>query len=373
MFNTALPTDQIYPSLPHGLEKNESQTFKCTKDWTNYLNKTISITVQTMQGYEDNVTTFAQPLTVEITNVIFSEPDTTHFNVTVRNKLESSTSVNINKIAVTLENGTVREMNGTQIIPELPCKLDQNSTITFKCPWNWTHYRGKDVLVSIFTAQNYTIRYAKATPPPIEVISAIFNPADTNSFNVTVHNSAFYYSSVNITKISLTFENGTVKEINGTTVAPQLPYVLAQDSSATFRALWNWANYQGKNVTITVGTAENYTAQLVKVTPKRVFLTIASISFDSVDTSVFNVMVRNSALSLESASITRVTVTFENGTVREVSNVVPSLPYLLSPNSTTTFTCQWDWTSYRGKNITITIYTEKGYATSSLYTTPPLQ
>jgi len=269
---------------------------------------------------------------------------------------------------------TLREIDGTLITPDaLPYKLEQNSTKTFTCPWNWTHYRGKDVLVSIFTAQNYTIRYAKATPPPIEVISAIFNPADTNSFNVTVHNSAFYYSSVNITNITLTFENGTVKEINGTTVAPQLPYVLAQDSSATFRALWNWANYQGKNVTITVGTAENYTAQLVKVTPKRVFLTIASISFDSVDTSVFNVMVRNSALSLESASITRVTVTFENGTVREVSNVVPSLPYLLSPNSTTTFTCQWDWTSYRGKNITITIYTEKGYATSSLYTTPPLQ
>ena len=246
---------------------------------------------------------------------------------------------------MTLENGTVKEINGTEITPGLPYKLDRNSTIIFKCPWDWTRYRGKNTAVSIFTVQNYTVQYIKATPSPIEITNAIFDAANTNSFNVTVRNSALYYTSVNITNIALTFENGTVKNIDGTTVSPQLPYNLTQGSSVTLRGLWNWTGYQGKNVTITVGTAENYIAQLVKVTQKRVILTITSISFDSISTGTFNVIVRNSALSLESANITKVTVTFENGTVIEVPSVAPSLPYLLNSGLTATFTCQWDWSN----------------------------
>lgn len=364
-----LSPNQTTPNLPQRLEKNQTQDFKINWDWTNYLNKSITITVRTVQGYTADYTVYIQPLIVEITNVTFSEPDTTHFNVTARNRKESSNFVNITKVAVTLENGTVKEINGTEITPGLPYKLDPNSTITFKCPWDWTRYRGKNTIVSIFTVQNYTVRYSKATPSPIEITNAIFDAANTNSFNVTVRNSALYYTSVNITNIALTFENRTVKEINGTTVSPQLPFPLNQGLNKTFSCPWNWTGYQGRNVKITVRTAENGVAQFFKGTP----ITIANIAFDSINTSVFEVTVRNSALSLEDANITRVTVTFENGTVRQVSNMTPSLPYLLSPDSTVTFTCQWDWSNYRGKNITITVYAAKGYVASSLYTTPPLQ
>jgi len=369
-----LPLTQISPTLPYKLDENQTETFTCTWDWTNYQNKSIIITVYTVQGYAAYYTQTTQLLDVKITDVVFSEPDTAHFNVTVRNSEESSTFVDIKNMTVTLENGTITEINGTLITPDtLPYKLNPNSTMTFKCPWDWTRYRGKIVTVSVFTIQNYTVRFTKATPSPIEITDAIFDAADTNSFNVTVYNSALYYTYVNITNITLTFENGTVEEINGTTVSPQLPRTLNQNSSETFKCLWNWTDYQGKNVTITVRTEEGYVAQLVKVTSKRVILTITSISFDSINTSIFNVTVRNSVLSVENANITKVTVTFENGTVKEMSSVAPSLPYLLSPNSVVTFTCQWDWTNYRGRNVTITIYAEKGYATFSLYTTPPLQ
>jgi len=369
-----LPQLQVSPTLPYKLGKNQTGIFKCNWDWTNYQNKTINIAVHTAQGYTAYYNTTTRPLVVEITNVTFTEPDITHFNVTVRNKKESSTSVNMSKITVTLEDETVREINGTLITPDkLPYKLNPNSTKTFTCPWNWTNYRGKDATISIFTVQNYTIRYSKATPPPIEITNAIFDAADTNNFNVTVRNSALYYSYVRITNITLTFDDGTDKEINGTTISPQLPYTLNQSLSQSFRCPWNWTGYQGRNVTITVKTVENYVAQFFKVTPKRVILTIAAISFDPINTGIFNVTVRNSALSLEDANITKVTVTLENGTVKEMSNVAPSLPYLISPNSTATFTCQFDWNNYRGKNITITVYAAKGYVAFSLYTTPPIQ
>jgi hypothetical protein len=372
----ALQLTQVSPSLPYKLDTSQNVTFICAWDWTNYQNKSITMAVHTEQGYVAYYNMTTPPLGVEVTNTVFSEPETTHFDVTVRNRNESSAFVDINKITVTLENGTVNEINGTLVDPPLPYKLNQNSTITFKCPWDWARYRGKSVTVSIFTVQNYTVHYIKATPSPIEITDAIFDPANTTIFSLIAHNSALYYTYVNITNVTVTFEDGTETQINGTLITPDpLPYLLDQNSTKTFTCPWNWTNYQGRNITITVTTAENGVAQFVKATPKRVILTITAISFDSVNPSIFSVTVRNSALSLEDANITRITVTLENGTVKEISSVMPSLPYLLSPNSTAIFTCQWDWTNYRGKNITITVDAgaEKGYTASSLYTVPPLQ
>lgn len=215
--------------------------------------------------------------------------------------------------------------------------------------------------------------YTKTTPSPIEITNVLFDTTDTNNFNITVHNSALYYDLVRLDNIILTFENGTTRTFSGTTISPTLPQNITQGESKTFRCSWNWADYQGKNVTITAHTIENYVATTVKLTPKRVIMTIASISFDAVNTGAFEVKVRNSAFSVEDANITRITVTLENGTVKEISIITPSPPHLLSPGSTIIFNCQFDWTSYRGKNITVTVYAAKGYTASSIYTTPPLQ
>ena len=60
-----LSPNQTTPNLPQRLEKNQTQDFKINWDWTNYLNKSITITVRTVQGYEANITTFAQPLVLK--------------------------------------------------------------------------------------------------------------------------------------------------------------------------------------------------------------------------------------------------------------------------------------------------------------------
>jgi ribosome maturation factor RimP len=255
--------------------------------------------------------------------------------------------------------------------------LNRNASLTFKCPFDWARYRGKNATISITTVQNYTVSYTKTTLPSVEITQAIFNVADTNNFNITVHNSALYYTSVQITEITLTFENGTTKQVNGTTVTPALPITLSPGTSGALRCPWNWIDYQGRNVTITVktSTSDAQVAKFVKLTPKRVYLTITRISFDTINTGVFEISLRNSALSIEHANITRITITFENGTIKEVPSIAPLLPYLLGPNTTSEFTCQWDWSNYRVKNITITIHAlkENGtteYLVSSLYTTP---
>jgi len=368
-----LPT-QVSPSLEtsYKLDINRTQTFNCTWNWKDYLNKTIPLTVHTVQGYTAYSIVTTLPLNVEITNVVFSESNMTNFDVTIINRNESSTSVDINKITVTLQDGTVKGINQTQPTLTEPYKLNASLTETFKCQWNWTKYRGKSVTVSIFTAQNYNVTYTTTTPSPIEIIDAIFNIADTSRFSVNVRNSPLYYTYVNITNIALTFENNTMREINGTQITPPLypqPHKLYQNSNQTFTCPWNWIDYQRKNVTITVTTTENYISQFVATTPA--ILAITGISFDPTNTSIFYVTIRNSAPT-EIVTIANVTVTLDNEAPKQTPILTPA-SHLINPASTVTFTCQWNWTNYRSRNITITAYAEKGYVASSLYTTPPIQ
>jgi len=208
-------------------------------------------------------------------------------------------------------------------------------------------------------------------PSPIKITNVVFDPLNTNGFNVTVQNSEFYIMPVNLTNINLVLENETIQSINGTETTPQLPYKLEPNSTITFICPWDWSDYQGKNVTIIIWSVENYTTKFTKVTPTRVFLAIVSAVFDPIYTGNFNITLRNSEFSLDSAYITKITVTLENGTVIEILDVLPVLPYTLTSNSTVTLQCTWDWTNYRNKNIVITVHARKGYVASTQYTTPP--
>lgn len=366
-----LKAEKVIPPLPYTLNPNSSITFKCLWDWTDYRNASISIVVNTLQGYFSNTTYLTPNPVLEVKDTFFNETDINHFNLTLRNSELSPSYLNISEITLTLENKTIVEINGTEIKPSLPYTLYPDSSTTFEIPWNWTTYRNKIVTLSVHTLQNYTIYNTTVTPSPIGIINAVFDPVNTNSFNITVQNSEFYTTYVNLTDITLVLENGTIQSINGTEMEPTLPYPLYPNSSITFECPWNWTNYQGKNVTIIIHSAEGYTAQFTKVTPTRVFFAIVSVIFDPIDAKSFNITVRNSEFSLDDVLITKIAVTLENGTIIEISDVLPVLPYTLNSNSTAIFRGSWDWTNYRNKNIVITVHTRKGYMASTQYTTPP--
>jgi hypothetical protein len=367
-----LKTENVTPSLPYTLNPNSSVMFKCSWDWTDYQNASITVAVHTLQGYVSYATYLTpNPVVLEVTDALFSKPDINHFNVTIRNSELSPSYLDISKITLTLENETIIEIDETEINPSLPYPLEPNSSITFEIPWNWNTYRNKNVTLSVHTLQNYTIYYTTITPSPMEIRSAIFDPINTSSFNLTVQSSEFYTTHVNLRDITLVLENGTIQSINGTETTPQLPYKLEPNSTITFICPWDWSNYQSKNVTIITHSTENYTTQSTEVTPTRVFFAIISVAFDPIDTKNFNITLRNSEFSLDDVFITKIAVTLKNGTVIEILDVTPVLPYTLNTNSTATFQCTWDWTNHRNKNIVITVHSKKGYITFTQYTTPP--
>jgi len=455
-------------SLPHTLHQNESVSFKCVWNWTNYQNKNITVSVHTLQGYTAyRIHQTPKPINLTITNVIFNITNTTRFNITVKNSQTSFTHVNITKITVTVENQTFSNVTVVPP-PNLPYKLERGTNVTFLCLWNWTNYREKNVTITVHTLQNFTVSSTQATtahviltitdisfdvadpssfnvtvanskfseeeyvnitrvtvaignvviknitgagtlyantsvtlkciwnwtnywnkevsigvhtlqnysaygvavtPSPVMISDILFDLSDTAHFNVTVENSEFFSTYVLITNITVTPENGAIQVV--TVIPPtRLPYVLHPSNSVVFMCSWDWAEYCDQNVTVTVNTLQGYPANYTKRTPLPIIIEISDVLFDIADRTHFNVTVRNSEFSIEAANITRITVTMENGTALEMTEIVPSLPHLLGSDSSEVFMCLWNWTYYRGKNVTIDVYTLQGYTANYTITTP---
>ena len=358
-----ISAENISMPLPHLLPRNESVSFQCMYDWTDYQNKNVTVIVHTVQGY---ITYYIyktpKRVNLTITNVLFNVTDTTSFNFTIQNSEDSPTYVNITRITVTDENRTVQEWtveNGTEVEPNLPYSLNSNSSQTFSCPWNWTAQRDKSVTVTVYTLQGFTEQYTQVTPAPIilEIINSIFNSLQTNSFNVTVKNSEFSTLDANVTEIIVNVD-GISETI--TDVVPSLQGVtLPRGTNQTFTCSWNWAEYSGKNVTIIVKTPK-YSANSSLVLLKA--LTITNVIFNSLDMDHFVVTVQNPTWL--DFTITTMNVTVEGVPLNITGYVVPSLPRMLTPDTNLTFMCEWNWEGDQGKNVTITIETSEGYTTS---------
>jgi hypothetical protein len=101
-------------------------------------------------------------------------------------------------------------------------------------------------------------------------------------------------------------------------------------------------------------------------------LVITEALFNVTDSEHFTIIIQNSMTSVTSANITGITVTVDDGTPENITQVTPSLPQALYPREAKSFSCTWNWSAYEGQVITITIRTSGGYVTSAEYTLPAL-
>jgi hypothetical protein len=367
-----ISAERLSISLPYTLDLNESVSFTCMWDWSIHQDKNVTVAVHTLQGYAAYSTHLtSKPVNLTITNVLFTITDTAHFNVTVNNSADSPTYVNITRLTVIVENRTVQEWtieNRTEVDPDFPYMLNQNSSQTFSCLWNWTDQRDKNVTVTVYTLQGFTAQYIQVTPAPIilEIINPIFNPLETNSFNVTVKNSEFSIMDTNVTEITVTVDG--ISE-NITNVIPSLQggITLLLGTNQTFTCSWNWTECSGKNVTIVVKTQEGYSAYSTPV--PLAALTISDVHFNLLDTAHFIVTVQNpTELNF---NLTTINAEIKDGPVLNITDVEPDLPFLLPPSTSITFMCSCeDWTGYQGKDVTIAIETSEGYTTSRMCKIP---
>jgi hypothetical protein len=158
-------------------------------------------------------------------------------------------------------------------------------------------------------------------------------------------------------------ETSEVYSINETEPEP-LPFILTIGTEHTFKCKQNWSNFAGETVRIEPVAANASTKSYSYITP-RVKLNVVPDFNVTKSVDYFYLSVENAE---SVANLTISDIMLFGASIK--ANVTPTLPYVLIPNATTVFRCDYDWQSLRGQNVTITVMSSEGY--EKAYTTNKL-
>jgi hypothetical protein len=356
----------ITPTLPQTLAPNKTVTLTI-QGWSQYAaaGGSHQISVLTQEGYITTNYTQVPRLAFSIQQVNFNQTDTKHFTIAVNNKVSTNTPLNVSEIQVTMDNGTVA--NATPTLNSSTNGVLGNSTATFNASWNWTHYRDRSVLVTVRMLQGLNASSQQITPA-LGILNTTF--PDSYHVLVTVKNSQYSARVANVTKMTVTLENGTEKQTPITQPSAS-PYLVGIGNVTMFNAYWDWGNYTSKTVKVNIYTNEGLVTSYETRTPAAndtVYLTIPSAPIFSTESITrFEVTVQNNQTSNENATITRITVLLVNGTEIDSTFTPQTLP---PTNSPVNFICVWNWSTYRNTSIVICVYTNNGLKAIYVTKTP---
>ena len=195
---------------------------------------------------------------------------------------------------------------------------------------------------------------------------------NTKRFDITVMNPSYSPSDASIEAIYVITPDKKTYKVNVT--EPWLPKTLVRGASTTFKCYWNWANYTGDELKIIVMPREGSGAS-VKARPPAVELEVIPF-FNASSPFWFLLNITNSPDSPANVSITRIDVALDNGTWLRKVSTEPAIswenPRVITPNSTLTLNCTWNWLTYRNRTITIVARSVEGYTGYLFdYRTPP--
>jgi hypothetical protein len=353
------PVTNMSIELPIVVTINDSIELQCYYDWQGYPKPTVR--VKTLEGYTFEIEKeIPSTAIIVVTNVTFSETNTTELSVTLWNSPDSETLIDVVNITLTDDEG-----NETKIgIFDPPVRVDKNETVTLNCVWNWTEYRDRNVTIKAYTKQGFrAVSKTVKTPSPVvlKITALDFNLTDTESFSVTVQNMPCSIQDANITNFTI-FYNNNFTEINGTAAIPNLPHILAVRENQTFNCTFNWTSYKGLTINVTVYTEEGFNATYSLTLPN----VLLTVDFDSgKSTNYFTITIQNKAyLTIN------VTEIYVNDTLINASITYPALPVTIENNESITIVCPFEWQSLSGKEVTIIVKTENGFDITTTLVVP---
>ncbi len=195
--------------------------------------------------------------------------------------------------------------------------------------------------------------------PALSIEDINISEQDTSFFDVVILNPSYSSSSADIEKMVVLTEDGILHNVE---VSPNLPFSLDIGGLETFRGLWNWANYTGQTLRVIAfvsgGSGPNEEAHLPYVG-----LTVEAHFNSAISTLHFNVTVRNDEASVTHVNITRLIVNQEVVPPENVtiSGEPVSFPYPLDSGQSVMYSVAWNWTSYQGMSVAVTVETLQGY------------
>ncbi len=247
----------VDPQLPFQLDKGQDETFNCAWSWGDYAGENVKVIVLVEDGSGSAYEIETPSIRLFITGTIFATGDSQHFDITINNHDDSTIDLDLTRITVTMDNGTVFEIS--EVDPSLPHVLLPGDSQSFKCSWDWTYYRGRNATINVFTSQGYTAQRIETTPKPVQlsITDTNFDISNVTVFSITVKNDENSIVSANLALVELLFTDETTLEVPVES-PPGLPYTLPIGDSVTFKCLWDWTSRRGENIAIEIKTPENY-------------------------------------------------------------------------------------------------------------------
>jgi hypothetical protein len=328
--------------------------------------------VYTMGYYAPSEFRIPENSVMTIQSVEFSEQDAHYFDVTVLNPSYSPSEVSITRIeARTTEDNLVHVATNT--VPSLPFTLQKGESQTFRASWNWASYAGiklpysgSIVEIRVFLQDGRGEIFETRRPvTSLLITDYTFHPSiSVDHFNLTVENQESSQTYVNIT--AFTIDDNPIPT---GTVTPSLPYTLNPgDAQVQFRISYNWIGLMGQNITVGAQTIQGYMAQRTVPLPMPVTLDIPSsqIIFNAtISPQNFTMTVTNYANSSTYVDISRITVAVGQQTPVNITLTTPNLPIRLDTNTSSLIVCRgWDWSTFTGQTVRITVYTTQGFIVS---------
>lgn len=348
------------PVLPIPIEKATTRTIICFENWGNFSGKTISVHVSAQKASGAVYSVKTEFVKLEVQTRFNPAKSVKYFNVTVENDLQSAIDLMLSNVYFDYE--PVENMTIT-----LPTNISTGKSIQFRCFVDWQGH--SNPLVQVETLEGYTaeIRKKVLSVVILPIADVTFNETDTNKISVSLFNSEESATSVDITDIILTYDNGTEYAINGTLASPSFHpyYTLGKNKTVTFGCVWSWRNYRDRNVTITVYTKQGFTSTSKTVyTPQSIVFKITELNFNLTSAGYFLVNVTNMPCSLQDINITH--IKFDGNETSFQNQIIPIGEEKL-------FNCTFDWIEFAEENVTITVCTAEGLNISGTITVPSVK
>ncbi|MCJ7767336.1 hypothetical protein MUP79_02970 [Candidatus Bathyarchaeota archaeon] len=349
-----LPVTNTTPALPFNLSKSQGQDFQVRSNWGNRTGQNLTIVVKTAEGLEQ---TYVTP-TILGAHAYVGQPNfdynnSTYFNVTVRSAPESTAETTLSALNLTLSNGTTITPMTNPLLNVLPIKLPSNNSQLIICLWDWTAYRNQSFTVQVFTKEGFSVQNTTATTPPAilwNLGDIKFDVGDLQHFSVNVTNMLASVQAINVTGVDFNQSSTTIT-----------PTVVAPGSQNTVQCTYNWTDFVGSSIGITVHATYDAGQISISQTAKLPYFGIANASFSNFSTGnpYLNITVYDSQYSKTNATIVQISVNAGNSTfVLDGTIANPKIGtqgYTITPAGEVTFTCPWDRSPYLGKDVTIIV------------------
>ncbi len=123
-------------------------------DWVDLQGQSVTVSVETVQGYTAYKTITAPSVTSAISiNAIFNASNTNQFNVTLLNAF-SGAVLDVNEVTASV-GGNITVIPPANWTASPSTKLELHVPTIIVCTWDWSGFRGQSVVVNVGTVQGF--------------------------------------------------------------------------------------------------------------------------------------------------------------------------------------------------------------------------